>query len=199
MIDPARPARVVWDRSPREELAPLEVPADLAEAAARQREEMEAIQAKHGGTRQGAGEEGTIYEAPGRAMRMRSVLMLPHWHAIEVEAVPELGVAFGQSAGSEEVEAFYEAYQDALAEDDEFRPGQRWRRHQLLGSPRPERTIRAFAPWWFPSSVSNTCRGRSGRSTAPGSWRRRATGCCCCRSALPTGCRTTWWKERCTT
>ena len=133
-----RPARVVWDRSPREELASLEVPADLGEAAAREREGMDAIRAEHGGTREGASEEGTIYGAPGRVMRMRPVLMLPHSHAIELQALPELAAAYGEVDGSEKAEALRDAYHDLLADDDDFRSGRRWRRHQLLGSPRPE-------------------------------------------------------------
>lgn len=133
-----RPARVIWDQSPREALTPAETPRDLAEAQARYHKDMDEIRATFGEKNKKGKEEGTIYGAPARAVRLKPTLRLPHTHALEMEALPELNALLRGQASGERAEAFREAYDEALMNHHDYVPKEAWRRQQLLGSPQPE-------------------------------------------------------------
>lgn len=133
-----RPARVIWDRSPRDALEPLEMPKDLAEAAEQHRKQMEEIVARFGKDKDETGEEGSIYDAPARAMRLKPTLRLPSPASLEMASLPDLYAVYRGEPRDEEAEEFREAYDEAVEEHHGTFPREAWRRQQLLGSPMPE-------------------------------------------------------------
>jgi len=133
----ARVTRVIWDRSPLEALRPLAMPDDLAAAAARETKERAAIAAAFGEGDE-AGEGGTNYGAPARAMTLRRTWRLPDPHALEIEALPDLAAVAGGESDDPALQDLYAAYEEAMEAFGDRYPAEAWRRQQLLGSPMPE-------------------------------------------------------------
>ncbi|MFD1703844.1 DUF1963 domain-containing protein [Methylopila henanensis] len=132
----SRVARVIWDRTPADQLAPLAPPADLAEAAAADRAERVKIAEEFGNDADAARSSGSAYDAPGRAMTLRATLRLPSVASIEIAALPEIAAAARSTSGEgSDLAGDYEA---AVEESSDSDRQETWRRQQLLGSPQPE-------------------------------------------------------------
>ncbi|MGQ4272589.1 DUF1963 domain-containing protein [Terrihabitans sp. B22-R8] len=134
----SRTARVIWENSPGANLAPLEMPDDLKEAARREAEEMASVRAEFGETWSDSGEEGTIYGAPKRDMVLTPILRMPHSASLEIERLAEFQPGAGSGEAADDTEDFRTNYEEALEEHHDADTKARWRRQQVLGSPQPE-------------------------------------------------------------
>lgn len=135
-----RPVKVIWDRTPRDALATLAMPEDLAQAAQKARRDAAESRAKYK-LPEPSQPEGSNYDAPERAMVLRAGLSLPDPSAIEMEASAKLHAAYSASAetqGGRNGQSFEETYDEALAAGGKLKPAGRWHRQQILGSPQPE-------------------------------------------------------------
>ncbi|MDT3380621.1 YwqG family protein [Labrys neptuniae] len=135
-----RPAKVIWDRAPRNKLATLAMPEDLARAAEKARRDAAENRAKYK-LPEPSQAEGSNYEAPERGMTLRASLSLPDPSAIEMEASAKLNAAYSAAEGTQSGkngQSFEEAYGEALTAGGKLKPAGRWHRQQLLGSPQPE-------------------------------------------------------------
>ncbi|WP_144633929.1 DUF1963 domain-containing protein [Bordetella genomosp. 13] len=126
-----RPARVLWDQTPREALKPLAMPPDLAEAMQRQQRELRDMMVKYGQKPSEA--LATNYGAPAHFMTLKYALRLPDPEALEAEPLMKRQTAEGDGA-------FSDTYRDVLDQLGESYPEPAWKRHQLLGSPLPEQS-----------------------------------------------------------
>lgn len=126
-----RPARVLWDQAPRETLAPLAMPPDLAEAMRRQQRELRDVLVTHGQKPSDA--LATNYGAPAHFMTLKYALRLPNPEALEAGPLMKQLEADGG-------DAFADAYRDVLDQVGDSYPDPGWKRHQLLGSPMPEQS-----------------------------------------------------------
>lgn len=122
-----RSARVIWDATPAQDLSPAIVPDDLARADEAERQWWLTRRASQS-------EVGTNYFAARRDLGLRLTWRLPDREAIEAKALPELD----HESSLPNAEAFRQAYDEVLETHYEVVPGEGWKRHQLLGSPRPE-------------------------------------------------------------
>ncbi|QEN87148.1 DUF1963 domain-containing protein [Labrys sp. KNU-23] len=135
-----RPAKVIWDRAPRDKLATLAMPEDLARAAEKARRDAAESRIKYK-LPEPSQPEGSNYDAPERAMTLRAGLSLPDPSAIEMEASAKLHAAYSASDGTQggrNGQSFEDAYGEALIAGEKLKPAGRWHRQQLLGSPQPE-------------------------------------------------------------
>jgi uncharacterized protein YwqG len=127
-------ARVIWDRSPTEDLSSATAPADLAQAEAAYRKMVDDVNKQYGlepePREPGALEPGTPYGAPARPMALRAALQLPAFSSLEFQASGKLEQSY--SADRDDVggdQEFSEAYSEL---SDEYE-----QKHQLLGAPVP--------------------------------------------------------------
>lgn len=131
-----RVAKVIWERSPVDQLGTLAMPDDLARAAGREAEERVEIAARFGDGEEDTG--GTNYGAPARAMTLQETFRLPNPHTLEIDALPGFAAAARGEADDPGMEDLYAAYEEALEEFGDLYPEEAWQRQQLLGSPLPE-------------------------------------------------------------
>jgi uncharacterized protein YwqG len=127
-------ARVIWDRSPAEDLSGAQVPGDLAQAAAAYRKMIDDVNKQYGlepePREPGAPEPGTPYGAPSRAMALKAALQLPAFSSLEFQASGQLEQTYSadrQDVGGDQ--EFSEAYSEL---SDEYE-----QKNQLLGAPVP--------------------------------------------------------------
>jgi len=136
-------ARVIWDESPREGLAPQTIPSDLAAAADAHRAEIAKTnrQFKLPLPKPGS---GTPYGGPARPMSMHATLRPPAIESLEMDAQPALKAALALRTEGEE--SFHDAYQDLFSKafDSYHGAANAGRRNQLLGSPLPEQSDPRF-------------------------------------------------------
>ncbi|MBV7483431.1 DUF1963 domain-containing protein [Bordetella sp. BOR01] len=132
-----RTAHVAWDDTPRAALRPLSMSADLAQAAANERREREAILVQYKQPLPGQ-PLGTNYDAPPKPMSLRAIVSTPAPASLEIEALPVLRAYYHGEPHDAAAEDFAGAY-DAMRNDlGEAYPSPGWKRHRLLGSPLPE-------------------------------------------------------------
>ncbi len=130
-----RVAKVIWERSPAEQLHGLAKPRDLAEAEDRALRERAGISAEFGDGENTVG--GSNYGAPARAMMLHATWRLPSPHAIEINGLPDLAAVARGETSDPKLQELYAAYEEALEEHGDQDSEQAWQRHQLLGSPLP--------------------------------------------------------------
>ncbi len=134
-----RVARVIWERSPVDQLHSLAMPEDLVEAGDREARERAEIAAEFGDDEDEAADRGTNYGAPARAMTLQATWRLPNPHSLEIDALPDFAaVAKGEASDDPDLQEFYAAYEEALEAYGDQYPAEAWQRQQLLGSPLPE-------------------------------------------------------------
>ncbi|SAI71636.1 Domain of uncharacterised function (DUF1963) [Bordetella ansorpii] len=126
-----RPARVLWDQTPRDALKPLAMPPDLAQAMRQQQRELRDMIVRY---RDKPSEAlSTNYGAPAHFMTLKYALRLAHPEALEAEPLMK-------SQSAKDGADFSGPYRDALDQLGEYYPEPAWKRHQLLGSPLPEQS-----------------------------------------------------------
>ncbi|NLS00770.1 DUF1963 domain-containing protein [Rhizobium sp. P38BS-XIX] len=127
-------ARVIWDQSPADGLAPAAEPDALAQAAAAWRKSVDDANKQYNLKPQprgpGAAEPGTPYGGPARPMTLKSSLQLPPPMALEFEATGQLAKTyFADRSVIGGAQAFSQAYSELSGEYDPV--------NQLLGLPAP--------------------------------------------------------------
>jgi len=133
-----RVAKVIWERSPADQLHPLAMPDDLVEAANREARERAAIAAEFGDDKDEGTDGGTNYGAPARAMTLQAAWRLPNPHSLEIDALPDLASVAKGETSDPDLQEFYAAYEEALEAHGDLYPAEAWQRQQLLGNPLPE-------------------------------------------------------------
>lgn len=128
----ARTVRVIWDETPREALRPLAMPVDLADAAQAEWRALEAVFREYDRAGQGARQQATVYGAQPRPVSLRAMLVAPDPASLESEGLP------GLRPGGDADEDFADAYEGMREDLGLSWPAEKWKRHQLLGSPAPE-------------------------------------------------------------
>lgn len=128
----ARTVRVIWDESPRESLRSLAMPADLAEAGQAEWRELEAVFRAYDPPGQAPRQPATVYGAQPQPVSLHAMLVAPDPASLESEALP------GTQSGSQPDEEFSDAYESMREDQGLAWPEEKWKRHQLLGSPAPE-------------------------------------------------------------
>ncbi|MBU4611751.1 DUF1963 domain-containing protein [Achromobacter sp. GG226] len=133
----SRVARVMWVDAPAAALRPLAMPPDLVEAAQAEARMHEDIRREFN---QPAPEapQGTNYGAPARPVSLTAGWGVPDPASLEMAGLPALQAYYRGESQDEAAEAFAEAYDEMRDSLDLAYPAERWRRHQLLGSPTPE-------------------------------------------------------------
>lgn len=131
-----RTAKVIWDRTPVEELQPTPIPDALQDAAARAKAETARLAAEYK-LEPDDESAGTTYGGPPVAYTLKTSYILPEPYALEIKALPDIAaVARGESNAPDKVD-IYDSYMAALEEIDQGRDEAK-PLHQLLGAPRPE-------------------------------------------------------------
>lgn len=132
-------ARVIWDESPREGLAPQTMSADLAAAADAHRAEIAKINRPFK-LPLPKPDSGTPYGGPARPMSLHATLRPPAIESLEMDAQPALKAALALRTDGEE--RFRDAYQDLFSKafDSDYGTANAGRRNQLVGSPLPEQS-----------------------------------------------------------
>ena len=133
----SRVARVIWDNAPRKALAPVAMPAALAQAAEQERREREAIRMQFKQP-PSATPMGTNYGTAPQPLMLKAAVGVPDPASLEMAAVPALQAQYHGKSSDADAEAFAEAYAEMREDLNQDYPTPGWKRHQLLGSPLPE-------------------------------------------------------------
>lgn len=133
-----RVVRVIWERSPVDQLHSLATPEDLIEAADREARERAEIAAEFGDHEDEEADRGTNYGAPARAMMLQATWRLPNPHSLEIDALPDFAAVARGETRDPDLQDIYAAYEEALEAHGDQYPEEAWQRQQLLGSPLPE-------------------------------------------------------------
>lgn len=125
--------RVIWDEAPRESLAAQDKPATLRAAEDAYRKQLAEAYARMRRDPP-AGEAGTPYAGPGRAMSLRAEWRPPALSSLEAQATPAYKALYeddddGDAPIADLLERHY---------DPHFAVANSGHRNQLLGSPLPE-------------------------------------------------------------